>query len=94
MISTAMTVSSWVGEIVKQHVHVYTSMYSNFRGFYQNEELSNTWEDIQMLSKPKLSSVIFVILGALLWTVVRYFTELFILKVSVVAVVVVRHKGS
>lgn len=80
MISTAMTVSSWVGEIVKQHVHVYTSMYSNFRGFYQNEELSNTWEDIQMLSKPKLSSVIFVILGALLWTVVRYFTELFILK--------------
>ena len=80
--ATASTITSWVGETARQHAHVYTSIYFNFKNFYQNEELSNTWEDIQMLSKPKLSSVIFVVLGALVWTVVRYFTELLVLRVS------------
>lgn len=80
MISVLSSAASWLGGCVDQHLHVYTSMYSNFKGFYQNSELSNTWQDIQMLSRPKLSSVVFVVLGAVLWTVVRYFTEMLILK--------------
>ena len=74
--------SEWVSGVVTQHVHVYSSMYHNFRSFYANDKLSNTWQDLQTLSRPKVSSVIYVLIGALIWTIVRYLVELFVLKVS------------
>ena len=80
---TVESAVSWLSATAAQHLHVYTSMYSNFRSFYANEELGNTWQDLQMLSRPKLSSVLFVLLGAVVWTAVRYVVELFLLKVSV-----------